>query len=37
MKKTMDDGFPRMAKFVTILPINIVRLFFNFKDFLNDT
>jgi hypothetical protein len=36
MIKVMNGGLPRLAKFVAIFVIKIIRMFFNFKSFTNE-
>jgi hypothetical protein len=36
MIKVMNGRLPRLAKFVAIFTIKIIRMFFNFKSFLNE-
>jgi hypothetical protein len=33
MVKVMDGGFPRMAKFVSIFAVKVIRMFFDFEGF----
>jgi hypothetical protein len=37
MVKVMDGRFPRMAKFVAIFSVKVIRMFFDFKGFSNET
>jgi hypothetical protein len=36
MVKVMNGGLPRLAKFVAIFAIEVIRMFFNFKGFTNE-
>jgi hypothetical protein len=36
MIKVMNGGILKLAKFVVIFAIKIIRMFFNFKRFLNE-
>jgi hypothetical protein len=36
MTKTMDSEFPRLVKFIAIISIKIIRMFFNLERFSND-
>jgi hypothetical protein len=37
MVKVMNDRFPRMDEFVAIFVIEVIRMFFFFKGFSNET
>jgi len=37
MIKQVNGGFPRLAKFVAIFAIEIIRMFFYFESFSNET
>jgi hypothetical protein len=34
--QVVDGGFPRLAQFVVIFPVEIIRMFFYFQSFLNE-
>jgi hypothetical protein len=36
MVKVMNGGLPGLAKFVDIFAIKVIRMFFDFKGFLNE-